>query len=187
MSYHRIKAARIARGVTLAALAIAAIYAFSPTVRNQFGSVKPLNQRAAPISDLRATALDGTRWSLSEQMGKVVLVNFWATWCPPCRIETPALVALHNKFSSRGFTVIGVTLDDDPAASVPAFVSEYAMTYPVVVPSENSLLLDSVQALPTTLLIDRSGRVARTYRGMVTERGLTDDIEALLAEQGSTI
>jgi cytochrome c biogenesis protein CcmG/thiol:disulfide interchange protein DsbE len=126
--------------------------------------------------------MQGEEWTLAGNRGKVVLVNFWATWCPPCRIETPALVGLHNKYSARGFTVAGITMDDDPGATVPVFVQKYSITYPILVPAGSFPLLDTIDTLPTSLLIDRAGRVARTYQGMVTERGLQDDIESLLAE-----
>jgi thiol-disulfide isomerase/thioredoxin len=111
-----------------------------------------------------------------------VLVNFWATWCPPCRVETPDLVDLHREYAHRGFTVAGVTMDEDPHDAVPPFVKKYGIQYPILTPTDQLPLLDRVEALPTSILIDRSGRVARTYTGLVTEIGLRDDIESLLAE-----
>lgn len=175
------KAAKVLRTTALAAAAGAAIYALSPTVQNQFGSVPPPAERA-PSSELLVRTLEGEPWSLADRSGQVVLINFWATWCPPCRIETPALVALHERYEQQGFTVAGVTLDDDPQSTVPGFVRQYQMSYPVLVPAGDFPMLATVEALPTSLLLDRAGRIARTYRGMVTERGLRDDIEALLAE-----
>ena len=175
------KAAKVLRTAALAVLAGAAIYALSPTVQNQFGSVPPPEQRV-PSSELIVRTLGGEDWSLAGRSGEVVLVNFWATWCPPRRIETPALVALHNRYAQQGFTVAGVTLDDDPQSTVPGFVRRYQMGYPVLVPAGDFPMLATVEALPTSILLDRAGRIARTYRGMVTERGLRDDIEALLSE-----
>ena len=173
---------RLLKKLALIAIAVAAIYAFSPAAQNQFGSVKPRAERTARADNVRATTLDGANWSLAAQSGKVVLLNFWATWCPPCRVETPALVALHNKYAAQGFTVAGISMDDDPRGAVPSFAQRYGIPYPLLVPSPDLEKINQVESLPTSILIDRSGRIARTYRGMVTETGLRDDIESLLAE-----
>lgn len=162
-------------------LAAWAVYSLAPIAANQFGSVSPAAERSE-VSDIRLRTLDGAPWSLAEQRGKVVLLNFWATWCPPCRIETPALVDLHQKYAGSGFSVAGVTMDDEPAGVVPGFVERYGVPYPILVPQGEV----HVEALPTSYLIDRSGRVARTYVGLVTERALRGDIETLLAEPGYT-
>lgn len=176
MKPKRTLSARV-KTLALALLGAAAVYMLTPMAANQFGSVSPAAERRE-VADLRVTALDGSRWTLEGQRGNVVLLNFWATWCPPCRIETPALVTLHAKYAGRGFTVAGVTMDDDPGSVVPAFVERYGVRYPVLVPQGEI----HVDALPTSYLIDRSGRVARTYVGLVTERTLRNDIEAVLAE-----
>ena len=178
-------APKLARTIGLSFLAGAAIYAFSPAVRNQFGSVHPEAQRAH-VSDFTVQSLNGDKWSLEDQQGKVVLVNFWATWCPPCRFETPALVDLHTKYADRGFTVAGITMDEEPQDTVPEFVKKYGISYPILTPTEQLSLMDRVEALPTSILIDKSGRIARTYVGLVTETGLSDDIEALLSEKAGS-
>lgn len=181
-SNRRLRAPKLARTIGLAFLAGAAIYAFSPAVRNQFGSVRPEAQRVL-VENFTVRSLNGDEWSLDEQRGKVVLVNFWATWCPPCRVETPALVDLHAKYANRGFTIAGITMDEAPHNTVPAFVNKYGITYPILTPTDQLPLIDRVEALPTSILIDKSGRIARTYVGLVTEIGLSDDIEALLSEK----
>lgn len=177
-------APKLARTIGLIFLAGAAIYAFSPAVRNQFGSVGPQAGRVGSV-DFTLQTLKGEEWSLGEHSGKVVLVNFWATWCPPCRIETPALVRLHTKYAGRGFTVAGITMDEDPESTVPDFVLKYGIVYPILRPAAQLSLIDQVEVLPTSILIDRSGRIARKYVGLVTERGLSDDVEALLSEKQS--
>jgi thiol-disulfide isomerase/thioredoxin len=185
-SNRRLWAPKLARAIGLVFVAGAAIYAFSPAVRNQFGSVHPEAQRAR-VSNFTAQSLNGDKWSLEDQRGKVVLVNFWATWCPPCRIETPALVDLHTKYADQGFTVAGITMDEVPQDTVPAFVKKYGIAYPILTPNEQLSLIDRVEALPTSILIDRSGRIARTYVGLVTEIGLSDDIETLLSEKAGGV
>ena len=156
------------------------MYALSPIVGNQLGTVKPINERSGPL-EFTLSALDGSRWSLAEHRGKVVLVNFWATWCPPCRIETPDLVDTHNALKDRGFTVVGVSLDEDPQEAVPQFVKWYGVPYPILLPAPG--VGDQISSLPTSILLDRNGRVARTYVGIVTEAAVSKDVQALLNEE----
>ncbi len=133
---------------------------------------------------MKLPRINGGTWSLEADRGKVVLLNFWATWCPPCRMETPGLVSIHNRFVNQGFSVVGVSLDDDPKAVVPEFARKYGVPYPMVVPASGFGLSDGIESLPTSLLIDRHGKVAKTYIGMVTESALSHDVEELLKEAG---
>ncbi len=135
------------------------------------------------IHDLQLTTLDGHYFRLADHRGSVVLVNFWATWCPPCRMETPGLVALANDFQSKGLTVVGVSMDEDGADGVRQFVDKYHMPYPVGILPTDDRLSTQIESLPTTLLIGRDGRVATTYTGLVNETDLRHDIEKLLAER----
>jgi cytochrome c biogenesis protein CcmG, thiol:disulfide interchange protein DsbE len=125
--------------------------------------------------------LAGRPWRLSDQRGKVVLVNFWASWCGPCRAETPGLVRLAGAYRDRGFEIAGVAMDDGPAP-VRKFAASYRITYPVLLPQADSPFFSAIQALPTSFLIDRSGRVAATYAGAVREVELRADVDRLLAE-----
>jgi thiol-disulfide isomerase/thioredoxin len=125
-------------------------------------------------------AIGGGDWRMAEQRGKVLLVNFWATWCPPCRRETPELVELHKRYAERGFSVVGITLDDEPERVVPEFVQKYRVPYPVLTPTAGFEMAARIESLPTTYLVDRDGRIARTYVGAVTVDALAEDIAALL-------
>lgn len=166
--------------VFFAALGVT-ILAWTPSLRFGLGSVEPAPARGAELA-LTLARLDGRgTWHLADERGKVVLVNFWATWCPPCRMETPDLVTLHKDYAPRGLVMVGVSMDDDPAAVVPAFVRKYGVSYPILLPA-GDLGGQDVSGLPTTLLIDRHGRVARRYLGMVSESAVKHDIDALLAE-----
>jgi cytochrome c biogenesis protein CcmG/thiol:disulfide interchange protein DsbE len=168
--------------VKFAVLACAAaflIYIVSPTLANRMGSVREAHERKALTLDL--PTLHGGQWSLAQQKGEVVLVNFWATWCPPCRTETPGLVSIAKRYSGKGVQVVGITMDDD-RHRVPEFISRYGISYPILLPTDDSPLASSIESLPTSLLIDRNGRVARTYIGAVDEGTLARDIERLLAE-----
>ena len=136
-----------------------------------------------PLPELNLPDLNGNRWKLSERRGKVVLMNFWATWCPPCREETPVLVRLAQEYRRRGLETVGIALDEaGQEGLIRQFLREFRVTYTILRPVPGSLLAQT-QPLPTTLLIDRRGRLAKKYVGAITEDILRADIEALLAER----
>jgi thiol-disulfide isomerase/thioredoxin len=167
----------------LAAAVVLALVAWSPSLRLRFGSIRDAAERGGP-NDFTLPTLDGRSFSLAEHRGQVVLVNFWATWCPPCRVETPDLVALQSDYASRGFQIVGVNMDED-RGNVGPFVRQYRLNYPVVLPNGSFPLANGVDALPTSILIDRNGRVARRYVGMISEAAIRADIDKLLAERKS--
>lgn len=146
--------------------------------------VKPVAQRT-PMPDFNWQSMSGHKWSLEEQRGKIVLVNFWATWCGPCKQETPDLVRVYEKYRGRGVTFAGISMDDDPAKVVPRFLERYKVEYPVLVPPPDSPLTENIQSLPTSFLVDRQGRIARTWVGLLHEEELVKNIEELLAEGGA--
>ncbi len=114
-----------------------------------------------------ATTLDGRPFNLTKD--KVVLVNIWATWCGPCRVEIPELQVLHDKYGARGFEVIGVSIDDPGSdAVVRDYVREQKMTYPVVLDPQGRIAdLFQTTVIPTSALIDRSGTIRWIHRGIV--------------------
>lgn len=173
--------ARRLKLLVLAAAVGVAIYTFIPKGAATSGPVKAATARKA-LPEFALPSTDGGEWKLSDNRGKVMLVNFWATWCPPCRRETPELVRIHERYANRGFSVVGISLDDNPASVVPGFIDKFKMSYPVLYPTPDFGMAAEVQSLPTTLLVDRQGRIARTYLGAVSEDMLADDIEQLLGE-----
>jgi thiol-disulfide isomerase/thioredoxin len=119
------------------------------------------------IPDFTATTIDGRTLSLAALRGKVVLVNFWATWCPPCRAEIPDLVALQARYKDQ-LLVIGVSQDSGAADQVAGFVSRYGINYPIVMSTpEIERLFPNVYALPTSFVLDRDGRVAQKHVGIL--------------------
>lgn len=138
-------------------------------------AVKPAEK---PLPDLKLPDLNGSPWSLHENLGKVVLINFWATWCAPCRAETPLLVSLGKEFKPRGLEIVGIALDDDGAGNIKKFVAEYEIDYPILLPVPGSRL-SRIDPVPTTLLIDAEGRLAKKYVGAMPEKILRADIEKL--------
>jgi peroxiredoxin len=136
---------------------------------------------AAPAPDFTLKQASGVKIQLSEYRGKVVLLNFWASWCPPCRTEMPWFSEFQSTYGSRGFVAIGVSLDG--VWSVPAVaVDTTKIGYPLVAGDENVAKLYGVTSLPATLLIDRRGRVAARHIGIVSRRDYEKEIAELLAK-----
>jgi peroxiredoxin len=124
----------------------------------------------------------GNAIRLSAYRGQVVVVNFWATWCNPCLVEIPWFIEFQQKHGSQGFTVIGVSLDEGWAEIAP-FVTKQAINYPVVLGKMDVLQSYSgLESLPTTLIIDRQGRVSATHVGLVSRSVYEQDILTALAE-----
>lgn len=136
---------------------------------------------AAPAIDV--ATLDGSRFTLSERRGEVVLVNFWATWCGPCIVEIPDLQELHDTYHDRGFTVVGVSVEDGEEELVRSFVDEYQMTYPVAISSDVADAFGGVYGLPTSFLIDRKGQVVERVIGLFPTEEMLPRIEALLGDE----
>lgn len=118
--------------------------------------------------DVRIKDLEGREHSLSEWAGKILVVNFWATWCTPCVVEIPAFVQLQSELSARGLQFVGIALDDPVAAG--KFAAEHAMNYPVLAGDENVARLmqglgNTIGALPYTVVFDRAGRIVYTQQG----------------------
>lgn len=128
--------------------------------------------------------LDGGPFDLAAERGKVVFLNLWATWCGPCRYEIPELEAMHVKYASRGFTVVGVSLDEGAPGDVKAFVTEHKMTYPIALDPEGHLAdLFKTSVIPTSILIDRTGKIVWKKFGIVSasDDDLTKALETALA------
>ena len=173
--------------VLVAGAAIAALAFYTHRVEAEMrsatvadgGTIALLKERAV-VEPFTAQALDGREVSLAQLRGKVVIVNFWATWCPPCREEIPDLIALQSKYKDE-LQIIGVSQDESPAATVAAFAAEHRMNYPVVMDSpELERRFTNIHALPTSFVIDRDGRIAQRHVGMLNA-SLTETETRVLA------
>jgi len=126
--------------------------------------IRPEKPLAAKAFTLPAPG--GGTVRLADFQGQVIFLNFWATWCPPCREEMPAMERLYRKLKAKGFVVLAVSIDTDGEAAVVAFLREHGLTYPVALdPTMEVARLYTVRALPSTYLIDRKGRIAAMALG----------------------
>ena len=131
--------------------------------------------------ELTLKDIEGHDVRLSDYRGKVVLVNFWATWCPPCRKEIPDLIKLQRDYKSRGLQVIGVTYPPEDLAEVRKFVREAKVNYPIAVGTkETKSLFSSSEALPLTIVIGKDGRVRDIIEGILLPEEFEGKIKPLL-------
>jgi thiol-disulfide isomerase/thioredoxin len=176
----------------LVVIVVGAHYADRATRLSRTNSVAPARfaapEAGKPAPDLTLKDLDGKDLSLAQYKGKVVLVNFWATWCEPCKVEIPELIEMQQKYGAKGFTVLGVAMDDEGRSVVAPFVEKERfdvnggkspMNYPIVI--GNDAAADKFGGLigfPTSVLITRDGKQIRRITGLIG-----DDISKTIESQ----
>ena len=133
-------------------------------------------------------SLDGGLVSSDSLRGTVVLVNVWATWCPPCKVEMPLLQRMYERHRDGGFVVIGLSVDTDPPERVREFLSARGITYPVARVEAAALppILGEITGYPTSILLDRRGRIRHRAMGPLAMASFEPAVRRLLAEAGST-
>jgi peroxiredoxin len=137
------------------------------------------SRNAAPEFELKDST--GKSVKLSDYKGKVVILNFWATWCAPCKIEIPWFVEFEQKHKDQGFAVLGVSLDDEGWDVVRGYMQKAKINYRVLMGTDEvARLYGGVDALPTTFVLDRQGKIAATHVGLVSKSQYQNDIEQLL-------
>ena len=135
-------------------------------------TVSPKTATGQPAPDWQLAGFDGKPIKLSDFKGKVVVLNFWATWCPPCRKEIPTLVALQKDYGAQGVVVVGVSLDQGGSPAVQSFASKMGIECPIAIGSEELAAAYGVQAIPTTFVIDRAGNVIGEHQGDTSRAAL---------------
>jgi len=138
----------------------------------------PASKRA-PAWELKD--VDGKTVKSSDFDGKVVILDFWATWCPPCKAEIPGFVELQKKYSDQGLVVIGVSLDEQGPAVVKPFMKQFGINYPVVMGNQQIVeAFGSFEGIPTTFVIDRSGKIGASHTGFAPKEFFEKAIAPLL-------
>ncbi len=141
----------------------------------------PADRKPAPVFTLRDAS--GKEAKLSDYKGKAVLLNFWATWCGPCKLEIPWFIEFQKKYGDRGLAILGISMDEDGWKVVTPYVQKMGMNYPVLLGNEEvAKLYGGVDGLPTTLLIDRAGKIAAMHTGLVSKPSYEEEILQLLGK-----
>ena len=140
--------------------------------------------KAESAANLNLTVKDthGGPVKLADYKGKVILLNFWATWCGPCKLEIPDLIDAYNQYRDRGFVVLGVLTEDEPSPKeLSAFTRQYKMNYPLVMMQEDlETAYGPIFGLPTTFVIARDGSICHKHMGPITKEVMEQEIKALL-------
>jgi len=161
-------ALRAARLILAAALAVAA------------NTAAPAIAPSTTAPDFTLHTMNGPNLRLAEQRGRVVMVNFWATWCGPCREEMPQLNRLYQKYRSAGFVLLGVNVDDDTRKAADV-AGKLGVTFPVLLDTDKAVSkLYDLSTMPSTVLIDRDGKVRYVHRGYLN--GYEDNYEKQIRE-----
>lgn len=139
-----------------------------------------------PAPDFTLETLDGKSMSLSDLRGKAVLLNFWATWCGPCKIETPWLVELQNQYGSQGLQIIGVAMDDSGKDEIAKFAKEMGMNYPILLGKEAvGDAYGGIPYLPESFFIGRDGKIVDKIMGIDSRSVIEDGIKKVLKTQAT--
>lgn len=177
--------------VTVLFLIVLTYYADKATRVQGNGPAKiAANVAGKPAPEFELKDLDGKDVTLADYKGKVVFVNFWATWCDPCRIEIPWLIDMQAKYASRGFTVVGVAMDEEGKSAVAPFIAkerfdvngqQLPMSYPIWLGTDEAAgKFGGILGYPTSFLISRDGKVVAKFQGLKSSDELEKAIEAQL-------
>ena len=168
------------RGSVLCAISLAIMVGFGAMLVPQaaFGDAKP-----AP--DVKLKGLDGQKYELSDCQGKIVIINFWAVWCPPCKIEIPDLIELYDTYKEQGLMVFGIAIDSGKDEKIQKKAEELKINYPVVNGDEYYIrkAFGGIRAVPTTFMINQKGEFHKeAFVGYQKKDVLEDEIKALLKQ-----
>jgi len=142
---------------------------------------KPAARKAAV--DFSLPGRDGKPVKLSSLKGKVVLLDFWATWCTGCKVEIPWFIEFDKAYRAQGLAAVGVSMDEAGWKTIEPYLKKNPISYPIVAGNFDAAAPYNITALPVTVLIDRAGRVAATHVGVVNKKSFEGELKQLLAER----
>jgi peroxiredoxin len=158
------------------ALAVFSSCSMQPVSLPPSGEVTP-----APAPDFTLPDVEGRAFSLAEQKGNVVLINFWATWCAPCRRELPMFQALQNQYQDKGFRMVGISLDENNEKVVPPFLKNMGINYTNLLgDGQIEKTYGPIEGLPTSIIVDRQGQIRYKATGSYPREWFEKSIAALL-------
>lgn len=147
------------------------------------GDKAPTSPGGKPAPSFTLQDLNGKTVSLSDLKGKVVILDFWATWCPPCVIEIPHFIALYEQYKDQGFAMVGISVDREGVSVVKSFARKYQVNYPILMADgQVANAYGGITGIPTTFVIDSAGNIRHKYIGYQDKAVFETDIKALLAE-----
>lgn len=159
----------------IAVISALMVFVVGPWIASRPRPAPPLN-----VEIVHSNTVGPDRFDLAATRGKVVLLDFWATWCGPCVRLSPTLQRLSNRYESRGLVVVGINVDEDGPAGVPAFQRRYGLSYTQTAGTGDVQRAWDIRYLPTTVLIDRNGMIRRVATGDESEASLAHEIEKYL-------
>ncbi|MFZ0593710.1 MAG: TlpA disulfide reductase family protein [Bryobacteraceae bacterium] len=169
---------RIFLAIASLSLLLLIAYDATPTTRGTDNITPQAQRKTAP--DFTLTGANGQPVTLSAYKGKVVLLDFWATWCGGCKVEIPWYIEFYKRYRSQGLAVIGVSMDEEGMKVVKPFLRQKGIEYPVVIGNEALAQRYDLTSMPMTLLIDRTGKIAVSHTGVVDKEGFKSHIRELL-------
>lgn len=160
----------------------------APQTNQEAQSGKSYKTDPKPVPDITLETMDGEKINLADQTGKVVLINFWATWCAPCRKEIPDLIDLYAQFQSEGLKIIGIAVDQDGAEVVKPFVQKQKINYPIVLDPDQSIEshFDAMYGLPTTYVVSPEGQIVRRILGIFPIEEMKPELKEMLNAQSES-
>lgn len=167
----------------IVAAAVVVVLGLAWADREGVGAALQSPDQRKPAPEFALKGSSGKSVHLGDYRGKVVLLDFWATWCHGCKEEIPWFADFSRRYSQQGLTVVGISMDDDGWKVVTPFVKSVGIPYLIVLGDAATAKAYSIQSMPDTFLIDRNGRIAATYNGVVDKDDLDRNIQASLKER----
>ena len=173
-------------------IAISVMLAAAPYMARRAGlsnSPEPGDElKGKPAPEFALESLDGATVHLADFHGKAVLLNFWATWCQPCKIEMPWFEDLQEQYGSQGFQVVGIAVDDASKEDIAKFAKEIGVNYPILLGKEAvGTAYGGVPFLPSSFFIDRDGKIVTRVSGLKSRNEIEDDVKAALFQGRATL